>query len=103
MAFSRGELRVGVMRKLAVACHAAAREASDPAAVAAARACGHAAAVAHMASHAGGVPWYVRKALAAAHPDDPGAADREELWQREHLPERFVDFVYPADRSPTVD
>lgn len=29
MAFSRGELRIGPVRKLAVACHAAAREAPD--------------------------------------------------------------------------
>jgi hypothetical protein len=45
MAFSRGELRVGPVRKLAVGCHAAAREAGAPAATAVARACGQAAGI----------------------------------------------------------
>jgi hypothetical protein len=64
MAFARGELRIGALRRLAVACHAAAREARTPAPTAVARACGQAAAVAHMAAHARAVPSYVLKALA---------------------------------------
>ncbi len=63
-AFARGELRIGPVRALAIAAHAAAREVGDPAAVAAARAAGHAAATAHMASHARGVPAYAAKARA---------------------------------------
>ena len=53
MALSQGELRVGQVRKLAVGCHAAAWEART---TAVARACGQAAAVAHMAAHARAVP-----------------------------------------------
>jgi hypothetical protein len=96
MAFARGELRIGAVRRLAVACHAAAREARTPAATAVARACGHAAAVAHMAAHARGVPLYALKALALTHPADPRVVESEDAWQRAWLPDRFADFVYPA-------
>lgn len=94
-AFARDELRIGPARALAAACHAAARQAPTPAAVAAARACGHATAVAHMASHARGLPYYGLRAVALEHPDDPKAVEREDAWQRAHLPERFTSFVYP--------
>ena len=49
-----------------------------------------------MAAHARAVPSYVLKALALAHPDDPDVLDSEQVWQRAHLPEAFIDFVYPA-------
>jgi hypothetical protein len=77
MAFAQGDMRIGAVRRLAVACHAAAREASTPAATAVARACGQAAAVAHMAAHARAVPAYVLKAMALACPGDPAALDSE--------------------------
>lgn len=79
-AFARGELRIGAARALAVAAHAAARRVDDPAARAAARAAGHAVAVAHMASHALGVA-YAALAVAAADPEQPDAADQELEWQ----------------------
>ncbi len=79
-AFARGELRIGPARALAVAAHAAAREEADPAAVAAARAAGHAVATAHMASHARGVPAYTAKARSLAAPDDPRAVADEVDW-----------------------
>jgi len=97
--FARGEIRVGVARKAAVAAHAAAREASSPGATAAARACGEAVSVAHMAAHARGAAWYALKIVALAHPDDPddvaSAVGRQNAWHRRHLPPRFLDFVYP--------
>lgn len=96
LAFSRNELRIGQARSLAVACHAAAREATTPAAVAAARACGHAVAVAHMGSHARGLPIYGLKALALAHPDNPTLVSEEDSWQRSNLPVRFTEFIYPG-------
>ncbi len=83
-AFSRGELRIGPVRTLAVSAHAAARDVGDPAATAAARAAGHAAAVAHMASHARGVA-YAAIAAGLAAPDDPGAVAKEARWQQGHL------------------
>jgi hypothetical protein len=91
LAFGRGELRIGVARKLAASCHAAARAAPTRAAVAVARMCGHATAVAHMGSHARGIPYYTHKAL----PSDE--AETEVAWQRGHLPPHFTDFVYPDD------
>jgi hypothetical protein len=83
-AFARGELRIGPARALAVRAHAAAREVGDPAAVAAARAAGHAAAVAHMASHARGVPAYAAVAAELASPDDPTAVADEIRWAASH-------------------
>ena len=79
-AFARGEVRIGPMRALAVGAHAAARDVGDPAAVAAARAAGHAAATAHMAAHARGVPAYAGVAASLATPDDPTAASDEIRW-----------------------
>jgi hypothetical protein len=60
-----------------------AREIGDPAAVVAARAAGHAAAVAHMAAHARGVV-YAAKAAGLAAPHDPTAVADEIRWQVNH-------------------
>ena len=83
-AFARGEMRIGPVRALAAAAHAAARAVGDPAAVAAARAAGQAAGTAHMAAHARGAAAYAAKAAGLAAPDDPTAADDEVRWQRTH-------------------
>lgn len=53
------------MRTLAFDCHAAAREASHPAATAVARACGQAAVVAYMAGHSRNIVCYMSKSLNA--------------------------------------
>jgi hypothetical protein len=79
-AFARGELRIGPVRALAAAAHSAARDVGDPSAVAAARAAGHAAATAHMAAHARGVPAYGALAVALAVPDDPAGAEGHVAW-----------------------
>lgn len=92
-AFLRGELGIGEVRERAFACHAAAREAMDPAAVAAARVCGQAAAVAHMAGHARQVPRYTAKAF----PGDRERRDEELAWQRTQVPPRFDHYVYDGD------
>ena len=82
-AFARDELRIGPVRALAVAAHAAARDVGDPAAVAAARAAGHAAAVAHMGSHARGVA-YAAIAAGLAVPEDAAEVADEARWQLDH-------------------
>lgn len=86
--FAAGHLSVGSMRKLAFGCHAAARDASTATMAAVARACGQAAAVAHMAGHSREIARYTRKALTGeklAHEED---------WQRMHVPPRFREYVY---------
>jgi len=92
-AFTRGELGIGAVREKAFACHAAAREAEDPAAVAAARVCGQAVAVAHMAGHSRQVPRYTAKAF----PGDRSRRDEELAWQRMNIPPRFDRYVYDGD------
>ena len=79
-AFARGELGVGEARRRFVA-HAAAREVSAPAAVAAARAAGQAASIPHMGAHALGAAAYAAKAAGLAAPDRPEAVSEEICWQ----------------------
>lgn len=76
--WARGTIKMSTARKLALAAHAAAREAHHPEAIAAARAAGHAAATAHVAAHAQRAATYALKAAA-----DPTA---EWEWQAAHLP-----------------
>lgn len=81
--FARGELRIGEVCALVVRAHAAAREVTDPAAVAAARAAGHAAGTAHMAAHARTAAEYAAKAAGLAAFDSPTAVADEARWQHE--------------------
>ena len=83
-AWARAEVPVGDAQKAAVACHALARELGCPAAVAVARAAGHAVATAHMADHSLGVVRYGLKAVEAAG----GSPAEEEAWQLARLPAR---------------
>jgi hypothetical protein len=81
-AWVRCEVKTGVAQRAAVAAHAAARETTNEAAVAAARAAGHAVATAHMADHSLGPVIYGAKAVVAAG----GSADAERAWQLARLP-----------------
>lgn len=90
--FARGELGVGALRTLALACHGAARDAASPEATAVARVMGHATATAHMAAHAREIARYTRAAVT-------GDRREEELaWQRAHLPPGYAAYVYPEQR-----
>ncbi len=82
--FARGEMRIGTVRALSARAHAAAREVGDPAAVAAARAAGHAAGTAHMAAHARGAAAYAAKAVGLAVPHDPTVVADQVRWQLRH-------------------
>jgi hypothetical protein len=84
-AFARGELDVsGEIRRRFMA-GGAARGVKAPAAVAAARAAGQAAAIAHMGAHALGAAAYAAKAVGLAAPDQPGAGSDEIRWQLGHM------------------
>lgn len=95
-AWMEGEIGIGAARSLAFGAHAAAREASQPAAVAAARSAGHAAAVAHMAGHARSSVDYALKATGAMNLDDEDSVEQESRWQRSQVPRHLRDFVYPT-------
>jgi len=84
-AFARGELRVaeGIRRRFADG--GAAREVGAPAAAAAARAAGQAAAVPHMGAHALGAAAYAAKSAGLATPDRPEVLEEEVRWQLGHL------------------
>ncbi len=104
-AFARGEMRIGPVRALSAAAHAAARDVGDPAAVAAARAAGHAAGTAHMAAHARGAPAYAGIAAGLAAPDDPDAGANEIQWALSHASpavrdalRRFPPAIRPAGK-----
>ena len=87
--WQRGELPMTDARKLAFASHAAARESSSLAAVAAARAAGHAAATAHVVTHAPHAARYAQKATEAAGLD----TEAERRWQIERLPEQLRQII----------
>jgi hypothetical protein len=79
-AWLAGQKKLPELRRLILACHAAAREAgSNPAAQAAARACGQAAASAHVPTHSLGLAFYGAAALGYAKlgtGESPAAYDR---------------------------
>jgi hypothetical protein len=95
-AWSRGEVPVGACQKAAVAAHTAARSVTHTAAVAAARAAGHAVATAHMAEHSLGAVLYGLKAVAAAS----GSVDAERAWQIARLPDAVRELVVSALQGP---
>lgn len=71
-AWAEGEVKTGAAMKASVAAHAAARQVSDKAAIAAARAAGQAVATAHFADHSMGALLYALKALeASGSPSEP--------------------------------
>ncbi|MCD0481070.1 hypothetical protein LO771_01240 [Streptacidiphilus sp. ASG 303] len=86
--FACGELRAGPLRPLAFAALAAAREVGDPAAAAAARAAGYAAAAPyihplatpHQAKHALGPAMQAARARELAAGGDAGVGDEEIRW-----------------------
>ena len=88
-AWAAGQCSVAQARSHAVAAHVAAREVHGAARLAA-RACGHAAATAHMADHELGAAFYALRALATASPED---LESERAWQLRSLPERVADLV----------
>jgi hypothetical protein len=91
-AFADGGKRTAQLRSLALAAFTAAREAGDPAAGAAARAAGLAAAVAYthalwtpdQEKHTLGPAAYSASALELAAGGDPGVGDAEVRWALEH-------------------
>lgn len=84
-AFARGELDVAEEIRRRFVGSGAAREVRAPAAVAAARAAGQAAAVPHMGAHALGAAAYAAKAVSLAAPDRPDAVSEEIGWQLAHM------------------
>lgn len=84
-AYARGELTAaeGIRRRFAGGVGAG--EPDSPAAVAAARAAGQAAAVCHMGAHALGAAAYAAAAVSLADPDRPEAARNEIRWQLDHM------------------
>jgi len=84
-AFARGELGVAEEIRRRFRADGAARDASSPAAVAAARAAGQAAAIPHMGAHALGAAAYAAKAAGLAARDQPDAVRKEIRWQLGHM------------------
>jgi hypothetical protein len=84
-AFARGEVDVAEEIRRRFVGGGAARGVRTPAAAAAARAAGQAAAVAHMGAHALGAAAYAAKAAGLAAPDQHVAIAQEIRWQLSHL------------------
>jgi hypothetical protein len=84
-AFARGQLDTASEIRKRFGGGSAARDASGPAAAAAARAAGQASAVCHMGAHALGAAAYAAKAVGLLAPDDPCATSAEIQWQVEQM------------------
>lgn len=84
-AFARGELDTDAEIRRRFVDGGAAREVKSPAAAAAARAAGQAAAVCHMGAHALGAAAYAARAISLAAPDRRGAVTDEIRWQLAHM------------------
>jgi hypothetical protein len=84
-AFARGELGVAEEIRRRFVGNAATREVSGSAAVAAAKAAGQAASIAHMGAHALGASAYAAKAAGLAAPDRPEATREEIRWQLDRM------------------
>lgn len=84
-AFARGELDVFEKIRRRFVGGGAARDVSTPAAAAAARAAGQAAAISHMGAHALGAAAYAAKAVGLAAPDRQEAVGEEIRWQLGHM------------------
>ncbi len=82
-----GVFKMAEVRRVALAAHAAARDAKEnEAACFAARAAGHALGTAHVPQHAAGSAYYALKAVAADDPANAGAKTAKEFeWQSRHL------------------
>ena len=86
-AFARGELDVAEEIRRRFVGGEAAREVSNPAAAAAAKAAGQAAGVTHMGAHALGAAAYAAKAAGLAAPERPDAVAEEICRQLGHASE----------------
>ena len=97
--WARGAITMTQVRIAAFAAHDAAREASGSAKEAA-RAAGHAVAVAHMADHELGTAAYaIRAVRSAVGPNERDGVGRAECqWQRSQLPVEIRDLVIDDER-----
>jgi hypothetical protein len=95
--WTEGKRTMVSCREAAFASHAAARDAKDPAAIAAARAAGQAAAVAHMYTHTPHAADYAAKAVMLAAPEGTAshAWAQERQWQHEHLQDDLQPIGFP--------
>jgi len=94
----QGDKTMVECRTAAFAAHAAARDATDPAAIAAARAAGQAVAVAHMYNHCSHAADYAAKAIklyTTQYADETFKTERK--WQREHLAEDLWAIGFPKE------
>ena len=84
-AWVSGKLKMSKAREFAFAAHAAARDAVSPESIAAARSAGHAAATAHVSSHAKNAAYYALKA--SVNPK----AERD--WQLQKMPDHLKSII----------
>ncbi len=89
-AFAHGELDTADVIRRRFGAGRAAHDVSSPAAIAAARAAGQAAGVAHMGAHALGAAAYAAQAVGVAAPDQPTAVADEITWQLKNMNPRVL-------------
>ena len=100
-AWTRGEKTMAECRQAAFRAHDAARETGEPQAVAAARACGQAASVAHMYNHSPNAADYAIKAigLSVSKKEAETAKIAERDWQWNHLRDDLRHIGFPNGKN----
>ncbi len=109
--WANGDVKTGVAMKASLASHAAARDATDKAAIAAARAAGHAVATAHAADHSLGALLYALKAREAAGLESETELQAQLAKLPDHLREPVTSGIHlrlrklgiKASAIPTID
>ncbi|MEI8086149.1 MAG: putative immunity protein [Paludibacter sp.] len=97
-AWKQGKATVSDARKAALDAISVARESSNPAAIAVARAVGHAVATAHVADHSLVAAWYALKAVKSAGK----SIDNEREWQDEQLPNEIRELFLSARANKKI-
>ncbi len=103
-AWIRNEKTMVECRQAAFSAHAAAREAKEPQAIAAARACGQAASVAHMHTHCPNAADYAIKAIGLSVSKNEAEAVKaaERDWQWNHLSDNLHYIGFPNGKNHSV-
>jgi len=103
-AWIKNEKTMVECRKAAFGAHNAAREATEPQAIAAARACGQAASVAHMYTHCPNAADYAIKAVGLSVPKTEAetAKAAERNWQWNYLRDELHNIGFPNGKDSSA-
>jgi hypothetical protein len=96
--WEHGKASVGEARTASIGAIHAARQTTEPVAIAVSRSVGQAVATAHMADHSLGAAWYALKAVSRSG----GNVEEERKWQERQLPREIRELVQSARMKKNI-